>query len=235
MELLMGWQEASGGLIRIITLAPELPGSGAMIRKCREMGMVVGIGHTGANSEEIRKAADAGATLSTHLGNGAHPVLPRHPNYIWDQLAEERLWASMIGDSFHLPDAVLKVFIGIKKEKAILVSDSMNFSGLPPGLYDSPATGKVRLTPRGKLHVEGDPGTLAGSAGKLTDGIRRIAHLESFTCAWEMASINPCRLLDDPASAGLQAGAPADLVLLSRDEPERKIMKVLKSGKEHQV
>ncbi|MGW8315459.1 MAG: amidohydrolase family protein [Bacteroidales bacterium] len=84
-ELFRRWQEQARGWIRVLTLAPELPGSVEMIRACREMGVIAAIGHTAAGSEEIRRAADAGATLSTHLGNGAHRVLPRHPNYIWDR------------------------------------------------------------------------------------------------------------------------------------------------------
>jgi N-acetylglucosamine-6-phosphate deacetylase len=121
--------------------------------------------------------------------------LPRHPNYIWDQLAEDRLYASFIADGFHLPDAVLKVFMAVKGEKAILVSDSMEYSGMPPGVYDSKATGRVRLTPEGKLHREGDPGTLAGSASLLIDGVRRIARLKDLATAWNMASLHPLAIL----------------------------------------
>jgi N-acetylglucosamine-6-phosphate deacetylase len=232
-ELLKRWQGASGGLVRIVTLAPELPGSESLIRTCRAAGMVVGIGHTSAGSEKIRMAADAGATLSTHLGNGAHNMLPRHPNYIWDQLAEERLFASMIADGFHLPDAVLKVFIRMKQEQAILISDSMMYSGMAPGRYTSPATGDVRLTPEGKLHMEGEPGTLAGSASMLLDGVRKISGLEGFSFAWNMASIHPSTLLNEPAKGGIAPGAPADLVLLKKRGTEIAITSVVKAGKHY--
>jgi N-acetylglucosamine-6-phosphate deacetylase len=195
--------------------------------------MVVGIGHTSAGSEKIRMAADAGATLSTHLGNGAHNMLPRHPNYIWDQLAEERLFASMIADGFHLPDAVLKVFIRMKQEQAILISDSMMYSGMAPGRYTSPATGDVRLTPEGKLHMEGEPGTLAGSASMLLDGVRKISGLEGFSFAWNMASIHPSTLLNEPAKGGIAPGAPADLVLLKKRGKEIAITSVVKAGKHY--
>jgi N-acetylglucosamine-6-phosphate deacetylase len=230
-ELIKKWNEASDGLVRLVTLAPELPGSEKVIRTCREAGIAVGIGHTSADSEVIRRAVEAGASLSTHLGNGAHNILPRHPNYIWDQLAEEALYASMIADGFHLPDAVLKVFIRVKGEKAILVSDSMSYSGMPPGVYDSPATGKVRLTTEGKLHRKGEPGTLAGSASILMDGIRKITTIQGLPFAWDMASVYPNRLLNDRVPAGLEPGAPADLVLLRSVEPEPEISKVYKGGK----
>jgi N-acetylglucosamine-6-phosphate deacetylase len=108
-DLVKKWQEEARGGIRIMTLAPELPGSIELIKTCRDLGMVVALGHTAASGEDIRRAVDAGASLSTHLGNGAHAILPRHPNYIWEQLAEDGLFASMIADGFHLSPAVLKV------------------------------------------------------------------------------------------------------------------------------
>jgi N-acetylglucosamine-6-phosphate deacetylase len=233
--LIKRWNKVSNGLVRLVTLAPELPGSEDVIMACKDEGMVVGIGHTSADSGVIRSAVKAGATLSTHLGNGAHALLPRHPNYIWDQLAEEALYASMIADNFHLPEAVLKVFIRVKKEKAILVSDSMSYSGMPPGVYDSPAAGKVRLTGEGKLHREGEPGTLAGSASVLMDGIRRITALEGFPCAWNMASVHPNRLLCEKAEAGIEKGAPADLVLLYGSESDPEISRVCIGGSIHSV
>ncbi len=259
-DLFKRWLDRAEGRIRILTLAPELPGSETMIRTCIRMGVIAAIGHTAAGSEEIGRAVDAGASLSTHLGNGAHAVLPRHPNYIWDQLAEERLYASFIADGFHLPDAVLRVFMAVKREKAILVSDSMEYSGMPPGVYQSPATGRIRLSPEGKLHREGDPGTLAGSASLLLDGVRRITRIRGLSHAWNMASLHPLNLLNDhsgngpvrmsgfsegPASSGdlhtgataaadgLRAGAPADLVLLKHAEGEIRLLKILKNGVGH--
>lgn len=230
IDLLKGWQEEAEGHIRIVTLAPELPGSEAFIRACREMGIVVAIGHTAAGSDDIRRAVDAGASLSTHLGNGCHATLPRHPNYLWDQLADERLYASMIADGFHLPDAVLRVFILAKNRNAVLISDGMPYTGLKPGLYDSPAAGPIRLTPEGKLHREGKPGLLAGSAGTLLGGVTKIAGMEGFARAWEMGSIHPSRLMNQASRHGIQVGAPADLVLLDPDLERMKILQVFKNG-----
>jgi N-acetylglucosamine-6-phosphate deacetylase len=234
-RLLEQWQTASGWRIRILTLAPELPGSMELIQACTETGIIAAIGHTAAGSDDIRRAADAGARLSTHLGNGCHRVLPRHPNCIWDQLAEDRLHASFIADGIHLYDSVLRVFIRVKGKKAILVSDSMPYAGMAPGLYDSPATGKVRLTEEGRLHREGDPERLAGSAVILLDGVRRAAELEGFPVAWDMASVHPAALLDPGSPRGLQVGAPADLVLLDRPGEEARIIKVFRAGKEYRV
>ncbi len=227
VELLNRWQEKSNGKIRIVTLAPELPDSLSFIKSCVSMGIVVGLGHTAANTDQIKSAADAGATLSTHLGNGCHSTLPRHPNYIWDQLALENLYASMIADGFHLPDSVLSVFIKSKGEKAILISDGMTYTGMEPGPYNSSATGKVRLSPEGKLHQEGKPGTLAGSASTLLNGVRKMSSMLDFKKAWEMASIHPARLLNLDNSKGLKVGAPAHLVLLEPDLSHLVIRRVI--------
>ena len=102
------WQDASAGRIRIVTLAPEWPGAPHYIETIVADGVGAAIGHTQANSAQIADAVSAGATLSTHLGNGAHSVLARHPNYIWDQLAEDRLMASFIVDGIHLGASFLK-------------------------------------------------------------------------------------------------------------------------------
>jgi N-acetylglucosamine-6-phosphate deacetylase len=217
VELLKKWQEHANGKIKIITLAPELPGSVPFIKYCVSVGIVVGLGHTAAKTDQISSAVDAGATLSTHLGNGCHPTLPRHPNYIWDQLAQENLYASMIADGFHLPDSVLRVFAKSKGEKAILISDGMTYTGLKPGLYDSSSTGRVCLTPEGKLHQEGKPGTLAGSASSLLNGVRKMSSMVGFSKAWEMGSVDLARLMNLETSKGLSVGAPAKLVLLEPD------------------
>lgn len=110
-DLFMLWQQYSGNRIKLVTLSPEWPGANDFIRKCVRSGIKVAIGHTAATKIQIREATAAGATLSTHLGNGCHQVLPRFPNYIWNQLAADQLWCSLIADGFHLPEDVLKVFL----------------------------------------------------------------------------------------------------------------------------
>src|SRR5262249_48229077 len=116
------WQEAAEGLIRLVTLAPERQGALEFIEKLAEAGIVAALGHTGADPETIRDAVQAGATLSTHLGNGAHNMLRRHPNYLWEQLAEDRLMASIIADGHHLPASVVKCMARVKgADRLILV------------------------------------------------------------------------------------------------------------------
>ncbi len=99
-------------------------------------GVAVAIGHTAADAAAIRRAVDAGASISTHLGNGSHPQLPRLRNYLWEQLACDDLTAGLIPDGFHLPEAVMRVFARAKGlERIFLVSDVGSCAGLPPGRY----------------------------------------------------------------------------------------------------
>src|SRR5262249_28292297 len=104
-------QEAAGGRIRLVTLAPESAAAIAFIEWLARRGIVVAIGHTAATAEQIHAAIAAGAKLSTHLGNGSHALLPRHDNYIWAQAAADQLWASLITDGHHLPAAVVRCLV----------------------------------------------------------------------------------------------------------------------------
>ncbi len=217
--LLQRWQEAAGGRIKILTLSPEWPKSEVFIQKCTDSGVTVSIGHTSASIEQIDKAVEAGARMSTHLGNGAHLMMRRHPNYIWEQLAQDDLWTCMIADGFHLPRSVLKVMLKTKGEKAMLVSDAVFLSGLEPGEYTTHIGGEVVLTKEGKLHLKENSDLLAGSAQMLTWGIEHIVRSDvcSFPDAWEMASTRPATFMELPTKDGLKIGEQADLVLFEKD------------------
>ncbi len=233
-ELFEQWQMGAGGRIRIVTLSPEWQGSVGFIARCCETGVIAAIGHTAATTEQISAAIDAGATLSTHLGNGTHATLPRHPNYLWDQLAADELWASVIADGLHLPDAVLKTVLRVKGWRAILVSDTVALAGMPPGEYASSIGTRVVLTDTGRLHLAADPRLLAGSALPLIAGVAHLAAsgLAGLGEAWAMASTRPASLLDHPATAGLAPGAPADLVVFGWNGREIAIQQVVKAGRE---
>jgi len=231
-ELFCRWQRASGDRIQIITLSPEWPGSADFIRKCTNSGVRVSIGHTAATPEQIEEAVSAGACMSTHLGNGAHLMLPRHPNYIWEQLAQDELYSCIIADGFHLPKQVLKVIMKVKGDKAILVSDAVSLSGMEPGAYSAPIGGEVVLTPAGKLHLAGNEKILAGSAQMLMAGIEHLikSELADLPQAWEMSSLRPAKLMNLPVSAGLSVGAPADIVLLRQTEGRLLLEQTYKAG-----
>jgi N-acetylglucosamine-6-phosphate deacetylase len=208
-------QDASGGRIRILTMSAEYDESPAFIRKATASGVVVAIGHTAASGDQIRAAVDAGARFSTHLGNGAHGQIRRHPNYIWDQLAEDRLWASLIVDGHHLPPSVVKSFVRAKTpERCLLVSDITAMAGMPPGLYANTGIGDIEVLDDGRLVVAGQRQYLAGAALPIGVGVANVMRFAGvdLKTAVEMASARPAELIG-LAPVRLEAGAPADLVL----------------------
>lgn len=231
-ETFQRWQKIAKGKIKIITISPEWDSTNEFILKCVENGIVVSIGHTSATSEQIKAAVNAGATMSTHLGNGAHLELPRHPNYIWEQLAQEKLSACLICDGFHLPDSFLKVAIKVKGEKAIMVSDAVFLSGMKPGTYETHIGGKVTLTHKGKLHLSDNPRLLAGSAQMLRHGISNLIkkNITSTSEAFDMATKRPAKFMKLPVKSGIEIGAPADLVKYSLVENELNITETYKQG-----
>lgn len=212
-------QDAAGGLIRMVTLAPEREGSVSFIEQLVRAGVVVAIGHTMATGEQIDRAVQAGATISTHLGNGSQLVLPRHPNYIWHQLADDRLWATFIPDGHHLAPPVLKAMLRAKRDKAVLVSDAVMFGGMAPGRYSSLIGGEVELTADGRLHTVANPAILAGSASSLDVGIANAIRYTDMTLAEAVSAvtIRPAEVLDMPQLGGLAIGNPANLTLFDCD------------------
>lgn len=211
------WQEAAAGLVGIVTLAPELPGAADYIAGITRAGVIAAVGHTAAGPADIATAAAAGARLSTHLGNGAHAVLPRHPNYIWAQLAEDRFTASLIADGHHLDDATLSVMLRAKGiERCVLVSDTVALSGMPPGRYQTPVGGEVEMTADGRLTLPGST-LLAGATKTLTDCMRRLGRIGiSGADVVALAARNPARLLGLDRGE-LRVNAPADIVLLDAE------------------
>jgi N-acetylglucosamine-6-phosphate deacetylase len=210
-----GWQEACGHRIRIVTLAPERRGALQFIERVSRGRTVVALGHTGASPQRIREAVEAGARLSTHLGNGSHSMVPRLQNYIWEQLAEDRLHAGIISDGYHLPAAVVKVIARAKGlRRLILVSDVAVMGGKEPGVYEWDGV-NVRVYEDGHLRLA-DAEFLAG-AGHLLD--RCIAQFVRFTGvrvheAVRLCTTNPSEFLGLQASEeGFAVGAPADLTL----------------------
>ncbi len=231
-ELFCEWQEACGGLIRIITLSPEWPEAAGFIRQAAESGVTVAIGHTSATPEQVREAVAAGATLSTHLGNGSHQMLPRHRNYIWEQLAVDELYASMISDGFHLPDAVMKVFLRMKPGKIVLVSDATALTGMPPGDYITHIGGEVTLTEAGKLHVKGNPDMLAGSGKSLLHCVETLTAkgLATVAEALDMASRTPYNMVGLPGDCLPARGGVADLIMMREESGRLKVIRTIKSG-----
>jgi N-acetylglucosamine-6-phosphate deacetylase len=218
-------QEAAGGRIRLVTLAPELEGAIPFIERLARQGVVVSLGHTAADGACIRAAIRAGARLSTHLGNGSHALLPRHANYIWEQLAADELWASLICDGHHLPEAVFRCFLRVKTPaRTILTCDAGSLAGLPPGRYHE-WDQELEVSPEGKIVVPGTP-FLAGS-WVFTDACVGVAMRlggVSLRDAIDMASARPRELLGLPPQK-LAVGEPADMILFDWQEGESLVVR----------
>jgi N-acetylglucosamine-6-phosphate deacetylase len=210
-------QDAAGGRVRLVTLAPEHEGALAFIERLVDAGVVVALGHTAASGPRIRDAIKAGARLSTHLGNGCHALLPRHDNYLWEQLAADELWASIIGDGHHLPPAVMRCIIRVKTPaRLILTCDASSLAGLPPGRYTEWGQ-EMDILPAGKIVVTAS-GFLAGSWAFTDLCVANAVRLGgvSLADAIDMATERPRQLLGLP-SRRLEAGMPAELVLFDLD------------------
>jgi N-acetylglucosamine-6-phosphate deacetylase len=208
------FQEAARGNIRLVTLSPEWPSAPRFIEALVREGVVVSIGHTRATTEEIGAAVSAGATLSTHIGNGAHAVLARHPNYIWDQLADDRLAASFIVDGIHLAPSFLKVALRAKGlERSLLVTDAVMPAGCAPGPYKLGEV-EVELHSDGSVRLRG--GTrLAGSALSMDRALQNVMQIAGLNLreAITLATRNPARLGRIASrQRGLNPGERADLV-----------------------
>lgn len=191
-------QEAAEGIIKLVTLAPELPGAIDFIEKADKAGVVVGIGHTNASSDDIEKAIGAGAKMSTHLGNGAHKILPRTKNYILDQLSRDELMASFIADGYHLPPGVIKTYLRAKgTARSILISDSIAPAGIGPGTYQLVGI-RMQVRDDGFVSLVGTP-YLAGSVLNLASAVENVVKFTGLSLeeVISMASNNPARLLKE--------------------------------------
>jgi len=213
-EEFLRMQEAAGGGICLLTLSPEWPGAAKLIEFVAAQGVVVSIGHTGAGGEQIREAIRAGATMSTHLGNGCHGVLPRHPNYIWEQLAADELCAGLIVDGIHLPPSFVKCAVRAKGlEKSFLVTDATSPADCAPGRYWLGGI-EVELTPESRVQIVGTR-TLAGSALRMDRGVENLVRFAGLTLveALRMATVNPARAMGWRDREGfLRVGDAAELV-----------------------
>jgi len=218
------FQDAAGGRIRLVTLSPEWPTAPRFIEAVVQQGVVASIGHTQATAVEIASAVSAGATLSTHLGNAAQKVLPRW-NYIWDQLADDRLAASFIVDGFHLPLSFLNVALRAKGlERSILITDAVMPAGCAPGPYRLGEV-DVEMHPDGSVRLKG--GTrLAGSALTMNRAIQNIIQQAGLSLrdAVSLATRNPARVGRIPSrQRGLTPGDRADLVRFRFGESTQQI------------
>jgi N-acetylglucosamine-6-phosphate deacetylase len=170
-------QDAARGRIALVTIAAEAPGATTLIEHLVASGVRVALGHTAATPLQIADAIAAGATLATHLGNGCAQMLPRHPNVIWELLAADTVFASLIVDGHHLPPSTVKAMVRAKDPRwTILVTDAIAAAGSPPGEYTIGGVTTV-LGEDGRVSLPGTP-YLAGSSLTMD---RAVANTVRFT------------------------------------------------------
>jgi N-acetylglucosamine-6-phosphate deacetylase len=227
------WQEAANGNVRLVTLSPEWPGAPQYIDALGRDGVVTSIGHTKATAEQIQDAVSAGATLSTHIGNGAHGVMQRHPNYIWDQLAEDRLNATMIVDGIHIGKAFLTVALRAKGiERSVLITDAVMPAMCPPGRY---MLGEIEVELHADESVRMVGGTrLAGSSLRMDRGVANLMKIAGLTLreAITMATTNAARAgRVGGRIRGLQPGSRADVVKFRLANGKIEVLETYLSGR----
>jgi len=226
------WQHASGGLVRMVTLAPELPGACSYIEGIVKRGVVAAIGHTAANAGQIDDAVSAGATMATHLGNATFPA-PSKFNALWNQLADDRLAASVIADGFHLPGSFLTTALRTKSAaRLVLVTDAASPAGALPGRYRLGAT-EIEMDTQGRVTLA-DGSRLAGSGLRMDRAVPTMMRLAGATLAEaiSMATVNPARLAGIAGrKQGLEAGEQADLVEFEQHWDGIRVRRVWLAGR----
>ncbi len=225
------WQDAAQGLVRLVTLSPEWPGAPRYIEQITGQGTVAAIGHTRATPAQLRDAVSAGATLSTHLGNGAGSQT-RDEDFITYQLNEPRLAASFIVDYHHLPDDFLRRALDIKGvDRSILVTDAVAPAMCEPGPYMLGSV-PVELREDDRVTLRG-ANRLAGSSLRMDRAVGNVMSRAGVGLAQAvtMASTNPARVGRVPGRLrALQPGSRADLVRFRLEAGRVEILETWLSG-----
>jgi N-acetylglucosamine-6-phosphate deacetylase len=207
---------AASGVTRLVTLASERPGVLPAIRRLREAGVVVSLGHTDATVEEFLVGVDAGATMATHLYNAMSPFHHRDPGVIGGALIDDRVTVGLIPDGIHSHPASLRLAVRAKTaERIAIVTDMMSAAGMAPGGYH--LGGQEVIVDNRSARLAS--GALAGSIILMDQAVRNIVRWTEATPAeaMMMASTVPARVLALPGAGAIVAGYRADLTLLDAD------------------
>lgn len=209
-------------IIKVVTVAPEISGAEDFIRKMKERGIIISVGHSGATYEQIQKARELGLSHSTHLFNAMSGLHHRRPGVVGAVLSSD-MTCELIVDNIHLNPAILKIVAKAKENKdIILITDSMKAGGLGEGVYS--LGGQQVIVRDGEARL--DNGALAGSVLTMDRAIKNMMSATELPIneAINMATINPARLLKlDNKIGHLKEGLQSDIVLLNRDFRIQKV------------
>ncbi len=213
VELFDRLHKAAGKYLRLITIAPELPGSLEVIREATRRGVKVSLGHTNGLAKDAVAAIEAGASHATHTFNAMRPLDHRNPGVLGEILDNNSLSAEIIADGVHVDPTVVDLFLRCKgNERAVLVTDAISATGMPDGTYK---LGSFEVTVRGyKCEWQG---RLAGSVLTLDKAVRNVMEFSGWDLrdSVRLASTNPARVIGDEKRGRLEAGARADIAVLS--------------------
>jgi N-acetylglucosamine-6-phosphate deacetylase len=206
--------DASKGKIKLMTIAPELPGAIEVMQEAAKVGVVLSIGHSTASYDEVEIAIDNGAAHVTHMFNAMEPFHHRHPGVILGALLHNELKIELIADTLHVHPAVMELLLKLKGASGIiLVSDSIRAGGMHEGEYEF-ADQKIYM--KGKKAFLSD-GTLAGSTLTLNMAVKNMVETAGakITEALRMASLNGVKVLNLDHKKGILAvGKDADIIVL---------------------
>jgi N-acetylglucosamine-6-phosphate deacetylase len=216
VELFDRFQEAAGGALRILTVAPEVPGAEPVIRCALERGVQVGMGHTDATFEQAGRAVELGVRHVIHMFNAMRPFSHRDPGIISAALLDGRLSAELIADGVHVHEPAIRLLVRAKgPERVLLITDGLAAVGMPEGTYQ---LGEFEIIVKGPMATNRD-GVLAGSVLTLDRAVRNMVKFTGLPLkdVVRMATLNQALLLGLERKGRIAAGADADLVLLDRN------------------
>lgn len=207
---------ASGDLIRLVTIAPEMPGAIELIRWLSEHKIIASVGHSNATYEQVQESIRAGLNHVTHTFNAMSGLNHRDPGVAGAALSSPELTVEMIADGVHLHPAVMKILTLVKgTEKIVLITDAIRATSMPEGTYD--LGGQDVIVSNGQARLK--DGTLAGSILTMDKAVRNMISMVGVPLkeAIQMATINPAKCLGVEGRKGsLAAGKDADIVILDK-------------------